>query len=106
MIKLLEENVELMVRENEVDLVKGMVDECESEFSDYMKSETGDDYTTKLEVREDHFLDNNNGARCGGIILFAHNRRIVCSNTLEDRLNLVFEQELPRLRNGLFPKEK
>lgn len=105
MIKLLEEEVELMVRENEVDLVRDMLGECEDKFAQIMKDETGDDYSCKLTVFDDKFLNNSNGALCGGVILFAHERRIVCSNTLEDRLNLVFEQELPRLRNGLFPKK-
>ena len=106
MIKLLEEEVELMCREEEIDFIKGICDECESKFADIMKKETGDDYNCKLSVIEDIHLTNANGARCGGVILLAHKRRIVCSNTLEDRLNLVFEQELPRLRNGLFPKDK
>ncbi len=91
MIKLLEEELELMVREDEVEMIRGLCEECETEYSEFMKKETGDDYNCKLVVRDDAFLNNSNGARCGGIILYAHNRRIVCSNTLEDRLNLVFE---------------
>ena len=91
MVKLLEEELELMVREEEVSLVNGLISECESEYSSFMQKETGDEYACKLTVIDDQFLTKENGARCGGIILFAHNRRIVCSNTLEDRLNLVFE---------------
>ena len=80
-----------MVRENEVDLVRDMFDECEERYSSILKEETGDDYVCKLSIIDDKFLTNSNGALCGGVILLAHNRRIVCSNTLEDRLNLVFE---------------
>ena len=104
MIKLLEENVELRVREDEVDLVKSMIPACQSEYTDIMKRETTRDYATELSVIEDSFLNQENGGRCGGVILYSLNRRIVCSNTLEDRLNQVFESELPRIRNGLFPK--
>ena len=86
MIKLLEDNLELMVREDEVDLVNGMLDECQDEYSELMKRETTRDYATVLTVREDRFLNAENGGRCGGVILYALNRRIVCSNTLEDRL--------------------
>ena len=104
MIKLLEDELELKVREEEVDLVKGIISECESEYTDIMKRETTRDYACSLSVMEDQFLSVENGGRCGGVILYAHNRRIVCSNTLEDRLNMVFESELPKIRNGLFPK--
>ena len=104
MIKLLEDEVELKVREDEVDTVKGMLSDCEAKYSEIMMEETQREYSTKLSVIEDVFLKDDEGGKSGGIILYAHNRRIVVSNTLEDRLNLVFEQELPQLRNGLFPK--
>lgn len=94
-----------MVRESEVNLVRSMARDCEQTYSDLMERETGDEYNCNLTVVDDKFLTNENGALCGGVILMAKNRRIVCSNTLEDRLNLVFEQELPMLRGGLFPKD-
>merc|ERR1712032_1227236 len=40
MIKLLEEEVELKVREEEVDMVKGMIDECQTKYSEIMLEET------------------------------------------------------------------
>ena len=40
MIKLLEPNLELKVREEEVDLIKGMLGECESQYSEIMMNET------------------------------------------------------------------
>ena len=67
-------------------------------------NETEREYTCELSVREDKYLTQEEGGLCGGVVLYAHERRIVCPNTLEDRLNLVFEQELPTLRAGLFPK--
>ena len=104
MIKLLEDELELKVREQEVSMVQGILSECEAEYTDIMKRETTRDYACSLSVMEDQFLTAENGGRCGGVILYAHNRRIVCSNTLEDRLNMVFEANLPLIRNGLFPK--
>lgn len=91
MIKLLEDNLELRVREDEVELVQGILSECEEEYTEIMKRETTRDYSCSLTVIEDSFLTIENGGRCGGVILYAHNRRIVCSNTLEDRLNQIFE---------------
>ena len=106
MIKLLEEEVQLKVREEEVSLVQGMLSECETKYSEIMMTETKREYNTKLEVLEDKFLTQDEGGLCGGVVLYAHKGRIVCPNTLEDRLNLVFEQELPQLRKGLFPKPR
>ena len=106
MIKLLEDNLELRVRENEVNLVNGLLSECESEYTRIMKEETTRDYACSLSIMEDTFLDLDCGGRCGGVILYAHNRRIVCSNTLEDRQNQIFEAQLPVIRQGLFPRVK
>lgn len=82
MIKLLEEEVELKVREDEVDLVNGMIEECEAKYSEIMMEETTREYTTKLSVREDNFLTDDEGGKSGGIIAYAHRRKIVVSNTL------------------------
>ena len=70
-----------------------------------MLQSTTRDYACTLKIREDIFLTKENRGDCGGVILFAHNRRIVCSNTLEDRLMQVFEAELPSIRKGLFPRQ-
>jgi len=70
-----------------------------------MESETGEPFETKLSVIQDKFLGPEEGGACGGVILYAKNRRIVCPNTLEDRLALTFEQELPKIRSLLFPRE-
>ena len=60
-----------------------------------MKQETGRDYSTELSLIDDKFLTNEEGGSCGGVILYALDRRIVVPNTLEDRLALCFEQDLP-----------
>lgn len=86
MVKLMEDELELMVREDEVPMVLSMLSECQEEYSELMLRETTREYSCRLTVREDKYLSKEYGGECGGVILFAHNRRIVCSNTLEDRL--------------------
>jgi len=105
MIKLLEDEVELLCRKGETDLIEGLVQECEEEFSAHMLEQTGREYSTKLTVITNSFLSLEEGSECGGVILIAHERRIVVPNTLLDRLNLVFEAELPRIRHMLFPRQ-
>lgn len=104
MIKLLETNLELKVRKDEVELVKGLLKECEKLYTQTMQYATSREYSCTLTVMEDIFLEDREGGACGGVLLYAHGRRIVVPNTLEDRLNLCFEQELPTIRKGLFPE--
>jgi len=42
----------------------------------------------------------------GGIVLHTRKGRIVCSNTLDDRLQLVYQESIPELRKLLFPTIK
>ena len=49
-------------------------------------------YKTKLIIRDDAYLNEEEGSEYGGVIMYAHSRRIVVANTLLDRVNLVFEQ--------------
>lgn len=67
---------------------------------------TGREYSTKLILIENRNLTAEQGGEAGGVILLTHGRRITVLNTLTDRLNLVFDQELPVIRSMLFPSEK
>lgn len=62
-------------------------------------------------VLDDKYLpeyDENEGAdSCmGGVVLHAKKGRIVCSNTLDDRLQLVYQEAIPEIRKQLFPSFK
>ena len=39
----------------------------------------------------------------GGILMHARQGRIVCSNTLDERLQLVYQEAIPQIREQLFP---
>jgi vacuolar-type H+-ATPase subunit E/Vma4 len=106
MIRLLEENVEVKVRKGEQDMIQKMFAGCEKEFKEHMKKETGRDYETKLTIMAERFLTVEEGSEFGGVILFAHGRRIVVPNTLKDRMSLVFELSLPYIRKELFEDNK
>jgi len=83
-------------------MIKKMIEDCEKQYAAHMKEQTGRDYKTKLTIVTDKFLTEAEGAEFGGVILLAHGRRIVVSNTLLDRMNLVFEMALPQIRSMLF----
>ena len=56
MIKLLEQETLLKVRQEDIQMTKGVLNECEKEFHQYMKKETERDYHCKLHILEDQFL--------------------------------------------------
>jgi V-type H+-transporting ATPase subunit E len=104
MIKLIEEELILKVRQEDIKLVEGLLEECQREYSHIMHRATKrDEYKTSLRLMRDKFLTPEERGSCGGVILYAHNYRIVCSNTLEERLELSFEMALPKIRQVLFP---
>ena len=51
MIKLMEDELEVMVLEHEVPLVLGLLDECQREYTELMQRETTRDYTCTLTIR-------------------------------------------------------
>lgn len=116
MIKLLEKELLLKCRKEDLNLIKELIPECETEFAAIMKREVNQPsseeggahhhhihYETKLTLKEDEFLKPEEGGECGGIILTNTNGRIVCNNTLKSRLDLCFEELLPHIRQLLFP---
>ena len=39
---------------------------------------------------------------CGGVVVTSADGKIVCSNTLDDRLRITYSQNLPQIRTLLF----
>ena len=99
MIKLLEKKLLVQCRKEDLPLVKELKGECEKEFREIMLSETKREYDCELIVISDSHLQAETGGACGGIVLMSENRRIVCLNTLKERLDLVFEELLPVIRS-------
>ena len=103
MIKLLEPELLLKVRREDVNLIKELLPECEREFEEIIERETPDKLSTTLKIVETEFMTPEQGGDCGGIIIYSKDRKIVCPNTLKHRLDLCFEELLPVIRTGLFP---
>jgi len=82
------------------------------EYKALMKSEVkffnDKDVPCNLIIETIKFLseyDDTEGAEScmGGIVLHARKGRIVCSNTLDERLQLVVQEAIPEIRSMLFP---
>ena len=69
-----------------------------------MESETGKSMETNLSLSE-YGLEESNQKIIGGVFLRSNDGVIVCDNSIDSRVRLIFEQLLPTIRGSLFPKK-
>lgn len=82
-----------------------MIQECTDKYESFMKEETGkDEYKCQLILMKDRYFTEEDDGNCGGVILFSENGMIKCTNTINSRLDLCFEEILPDIRKMLFPQ--
>jgi V-type H+-transporting ATPase subunit E len=103
--KLQEANVILVVRKQDVQLVKDVVKDATEEYKRKAEKECDVtlDTTQYLPPGPEH-ATNDSEICSGGIVLSSNEGRIICSNTLDARLSMSYEQNLPKLRTVLFGK--
>ena len=102
MVKLLEKECFVKVRNDDLDYMKSILKDCENEYSNLMKKETKRDYACKLTLIEDEFIEDE----CGGVVMMNRDQKIIINNGLKDRLMLTKEHHLPEIKHMLFPKKK
>ena len=102
MVKLLEKECFLKVRKSDFDYMKSILKECEDEYAKLMKKETRRDYSCKITLLDDEFIDDE----YGGVVMMNKDQKIIINNGLKDRLFLTKEHHLPEIKNMLFPKMK
>ena len=104
MIKLLEPSLKILCREEDKGDIEGFLADLQNQYHEFMLEKTErDEYECTLEVIEGKYLQDEQDQGCGGVILYTENQRIVCPNTLYNRLDLAFEEFLPQIRQTLFP---
>lgn len=110
---MIEPQVILKVRKSDLALIKGLINDAIKKYKEIMLKEVASlngkkDIPCTVIVDEKNFLPEWNAAdqtnSClGGFMIFARKNRIVCSQTLDDRMGLVFAQAIPLIRVTLFP---
>jgi len=103
LIKLHESKVQVVVRKQDLAVVNEVLPSAVAEYT----SKTG--RHTDATVNTAEFLPPGpeqatvEGEFCsGGVVLSTIDGRIICANTLDARLSMVFEQKLPEIRTILF----
>lgn len=66
------------------------------------------DIPCKVKVDKTHFLpewnaEDQNNSCLGGFVMYCKKNRITCSQTLDDRIAMTYQQAIPQIRVELFP---
>ncbi len=110
----MEPEVNIRCRKSDHDIVKRILDDAAAEYKRLIKSEVkaykDKDIQLNLILDEGKYLpefnensESTTDSCMGGIIMHAKRGRIVCSNTLDERLQLVYGEAIPEIREQLFP---
>ncbi|KAL6077606.1 V-type proton ATPase subunit E [Balamuthia mandrillaris] len=103
LLRLMEPQVSLRCRKEDEDMVKGVMGAAVQEY----KQKTGK--TCELSIDTKHYLPpapqpgkENKHFCCGGVVLSSKGGKIMCDNTLDQRLMLAFEAKIPEIRKTVF----
>jgi vacuolar-type H+-ATPase subunit E/Vma4 len=113
LIRLIEADVTLRCRKSDVAHVEAIIEPAIAEYKKLMigqvKALQGrEDIPCKVKVDKEHFLPEWNEAdqlnSClGGFVMYCKKNRITCSQTLDDRIAMTYQQAIPEIRTALFP---
>ena len=105
----------LKCRQGDVELLQSQVDDAIAEYKEKMLSEVKKfqgqkDIKCKVNIDQSNFLPEYDSSQTdsrksclGGFEIYAKKNRIVCSQTLDARMDLVYAQAIPDIRKMLFP---
>jgi V-type H+-transporting ATPase subunit E len=111
----MEAEVVVRVRKSDEAIVQSIIEPAVEEYKAIMKKEVkafkNKDVPCKVTIDKARYLpeydENEATESCmGGIVLHCRKGRIVCSNTLDERLSLCYQEAIPDVRRLLFPSFK
>lgn len=110
----MEPEVHIRCRKSDLALVEKVIAKASQEYKDLMKREVprlkDKEIPLNLILDTKKFLpefnehsENPADSCMGGVLMHAKLGRIVCTNTLDERLHLINQEAIPLLREQLFP---
>ena len=113
LIKLIEPKVTLRCRESDHSLLAAVIDDAVSEYKQLMLAqvkalEGKEDIPCTVTIDENNRLPEYNesdpeNSCLGGFIMYCRKNRIVCSQTLDARIEMTYQMAIPEIRRTLFP---
>jgi V-type H+-transporting ATPase subunit E len=105
LIKIEEMEVTVYCRQEDIKTVQKILQPAVAEYVEIMKRESGVTLKPTLFVNENRAKDLVESTY-GGVLLTACRGKIVCDNTMQARLSLVYQELLPAIRAILFPEDQ
>lgn len=102
MLCMMERNLSVELKQDHATAVEKLFPDCEGDFSAIILAGTGKVMESRLALSE-YSLEEKQQHIIGGIFLRSSDGVIVCDNSLDSRVRLIFEQLLPTIRATLFP---
>ncbi|KAF8014461.1 hypothetical protein BT93_H0318 [Corymbia citriodora subsp. variegata] len=104
LLRLKEPAVLLRCRKDDLQLVESVLDSAKEEYAEKASVHPPEiivDHRVYLPPAPSHH--NAHGLHCsGGVVLASRDGKIVCENTLDARLDVVFRKKLPEIRKWLY----
>ncbi|GLT78142.1 hypothetical protein SLA2020_496880 [Shorea laevis] len=103
LIRLKEPAVLLRCRKDDIYLVESVLDSAKEEYSEKLNVHAPEIIVDSVYLPPAPSHYNAHGPFCsGGVVLASRDGKIVCENTLDARLDVVFRKKLPEIRKWLF----
>lgn len=109
----MEGQIFIRCREADVSIIESIQDEAVSEYRNMVVTQVKkfegmnpEDIPCQIIIDQNYLEsieDNELTGSLGGFKLFAKKGRIVCSQTIDDRIDLCFQAAIPAIRYDLFP---
>lgn len=103
--KLGEETALVRCREIDLDLVKGLLPKAAEKYASTLGRKAPSisvDASNPLPPPPSGVPSDEFASCCGGVVVTSADGRVVCSNTLDDRLRIAYTTNLPLIRSKLF----
>lgn len=89
MLRMMERNITVELKEENMKMAESLFSNCEKQFTAIMERETNKSMESKLSLSE-YTLEEANRNIIGGVFLRSNDGVIVCDNSLDSRVNLIF----------------
>lgn len=108
----MEPEVTIRCRKSDEELVKSVMEQAAASYKEIMKREVklfrDRDVPCKVVFDAGKYLpeytETEGVESCmGGIVMHCRKGRIVCSNTIDERMSLCYQEGIPEIRRLLFP---